>query len=456
MVTTVFKDKKIYEKYKRTVSEIAEKIKNHQGLVRVITHYDADGLASGTILIKMLYRLNKNFHLSIVEHLNEKIINRIHNEYNNPLYIFCDMGSAHIDTIAERDMNAIILDHHPPKLRYTKVEEVHQLNAHLFNLNGAREISASGICYLVAREYGFYDLSIFAIVGAIGDMQHEPFIGMNKFIVNEAREYRYLRSIIKDIIYNAYDLPIWQSIMYSTRPYIKELSDEESAINLLKEVGIDPNKTYLEGEERDKLVSALKRYVDESQIVVDRYIINHKIEDAFYLSEILNACGKKGMGSVGIGVALEDDECIKIGKEMYIRYKREIIEQLKSIELHKLNNIEYFFGKKGTIGHMASLLVRDKPVIGIYEEEGYYKISSRGNRLLVERGLDLSKAMGIASQFGGSGGGHNIASGARIPKIYLNAFLQKVDEIVGDQLKGEEKRIDKESEDIGKTDDLLS
>ena len=443
MVTTVFKDKKIYEKYRKTVNEIAEKIKSHQGLIRIITHYDADGLASGTILIKMLYRLNKNFHLSIVEHLNERIINRIHNnEYNNTLYIFCDMGSAYIDTIAERGMNAIILDHHPPKLRYTKVEEVHQLNPHLFNLNGAREVSASGVCYLVAREYGFYDLSIFAIVGAIGDVQHEPFIGMNKFIVNEAREYRYLRSIVKDIIYNAYDLPIWQSIMYSTKPYIKELSDEESVMNLLREVDIDPNKTYLEGEERDRLVSALKRYVDESQVVVDRYIINHKIEDAYYLSEILNACGKRGMGSVGIGVALEDDECIKIGKEMYIRYKREIIEQLKSIELHKLNNIEYFFGKKGTIGHMASLLVRDKPVIGIYEEEGYYKMSSRGNRLLVERGLDLSKVMSIASQFGGSGGGHNIASGARIPKIYLNAFLQKVDEIVGAQLKEGEREVE--------------
>ncbi|HIQ32339.1 MAG TPA: DHH family phosphoesterase [Methanothermococcus okinawensis] len=442
MLTEVFKDKRLYEKYRKTVEEIKEKIKDHQGLIRVITHYDADGLASGAILIKMLYRLNKNFHLSIVEHLNEKVINRIYREYNNPLYIFCDMGSAYIDVIAERDMKAVILDHHPPKLRYTKVEEVHQLNPHIFNLNGAREISASGVCYLVAREYGFYDLSIFAIVGAIGDVQHEPFLGMNKFIVKEAREHGYLKEVVKDIIYNAYDLPIWQSIMYSTRPYIKELSDEESVINFLKELGIDPNKTYLEGEERDKLVSALKKYVDESQILVDRYIIKHKIEDAFYLSEILNACGKRGMGSVGIGVALEDEECIKIGKEMYIKYKRDIIEQLKSIELHRLNNIEYFFGKKGTIGHMASLLVRDKPVIGIYEEEGYYKISSRGNRLLVERGLDLSKAMSVASQFGGSGGGHNIAAGARIPKVYLSAFLQRVDEIVGEQLKGEKKEVE--------------
>jgi len=218
MLSDVFKDRKVYEKYRKTVEEIKEKIKDHDGLVRVITHYDADGLSAGAIIIKMLYRLNKNFHLSIVEHLNEKVINRIYREYNNPLYIFCDMGSAYIDVIAERDMNAIILDHHPPKLRYTKVEEVHQLNPHIFNLNGAREISASGVCYLVAREYGFYDLSIFAIVGAIGDVQHEPFLGMNKFIVKEAREHGYLREIVKDIIYNAYDLPIWQvyNVLYKT------------------------------------------------------------------------------------------------------------------------------------------------------------------------------------------------------------------------------------------------
>jgi len=441
MISSIFKDEKLYLKYKNTVKDIIEKIKGHEGPIRVITHYDADGISSGTIIIKMLYRLNKNFHLSIIEHLSEKTLydmcnrNIGHVNSNDMLYIFCDMGSSYMDIMVEKGLNAIILDHHPPTMKYTKVENVYQFNAHIFNIDGAREISASGICYLLARELRYYDLSIFAIVGSIGDMQHEPFIGMNKIILNEAREYRHLRSILKDIVYNCYNLPIWKSILYSTRPYIKELSNKEEVINLLKEIEINPNKIYLEGEERDKLVSTLKKYVDESQIVVDRYIINHKIEDAFYLSEILNACGKRGMGSVGVGIALGDEECIRIGKDIYLKYKKDIINQLKEIKLHRLNNIEYFFGKKGTIGHMASLLLRDKPVIGIYGENGYYKISSRGNKNLINKGLNLSEAMGIASEFGGSGGGHNIASGAKIPKIYLEAFLRRVDEIVGKQMK---------------------
>ncbi|MBW9220648.1 DHH family phosphoesterase [Methanothermococcus sp. SCGC AD-155-M21] len=441
MIASIFKDEELYLRYKYTVKDIIERIKGHEGLIRVITHYDADGISSGAIIIKMLYRLNKDFHLSIVEHLSEKTLsdicnkNKGQNGSSDILYIFCDMGSSYMDIMVEMGLNAIILDHHPPTMKYTKIENVYQFNAHIFNIDGAREISASGICYLLARELGYYDLSIFAIVGSIGDMQHEPFIGMNKIILNEAREYRHLRSILKDIVYNCYDLPIWESILYSTCPYIKELDNEENIIKLLKEIGIDPNKIYLEGEERDILVSALKKYVDESQIVVDRYIINHKIEDAFYLSEILNACGKRDMGSVGIGVALGDEGCIEIGKDIYLKYKKDIINQLKDIELHRLNNIEYFFGKKGTIGHMASLLLRDRPIIGIHEEEGYYKISSRGNKNLIDRGLNLSEAMGIASEFGGSGGGHNIASGAKIPKIYLETFLRRVDEIVGKQIK---------------------
>ncbi|MDK2790813.1 MAG: single-stranded-DNA-specific exonuclease [Methanothermococcus sp.] len=416
-------------------TKIKEKIENYDGVIRVITHHDTDGLTSGAIVVDTLYRQNKNFHLSVVENLSNEVIEKLSEEDEYGLYIFCDMGSGQIDELLSKNFNAIILDHHPPLRKEYEIKNILQLNPHLFGVNGAKELSASGVCYLVAREFGYYDLSVLAITGAIGDMQHKPFTGLNKFILNEGRRYRHIKSILKDIVFNCYDLPIWKSILYSTQPYIGELNGRDKILEFLNKIDIDPEKIELSGDEEQRLISALMKYVNKEDIVVDRYIIDHKINDAFYLSEILNACGRTGMTSIGIGVALEDEECIKTAKEIYEKYKGELIEELKEVEIKSLNNIEYFFGKKGTTGLIASLMVKDKPVLGIYEEGEFYKISSRGNNYLVNNGLNLSEAMGIAKEFGGNGGGHNVASGASIPKEHLNEFLKKVDELVGTQMK---------------------
>lgn len=416
-------------------TKIKEKIENYNGIIKVITHHDTDGLTSGAIIVDTLYRQNKNFHLSVVENLSKEVIEELSKEDEYDLYIFCDMGSGQIDDLLSKNFNAIILDHHPPLKNEYEIQNILQLNPHLFGVNGAKELSASGVCYLVAREFGYYDLSVLAITGAIGDMQHKPFSGLNKFILNEGRRHRYIKSILKDVVFNCYDLPIWKSILYSTQPYIRELNEKDKILEFLKKIGINPEKTELSNDEEQRLISALMEYTNKEDIIVDRYIIDHKIDGAFYLSEILNACGRKGMTSIGIGAALEDEGCIRSAKEVYEEYKRDLIEELKKVETKSLNNIEYFFGKKGTTGLIASLMVKDKPVLGIYKEGEFYKISSRGNNYLVSKGLNLSEAMGVAKEFGGNGGGHNVASGATIQKEYLNEFLKKVDELVGTQLK---------------------
>jgi single-stranded DNA-specific DHH superfamily exonuclease len=63
------------------------------------------------------------------------------------------------------------------------------------------------------------------------------------------------------------------------------------------------------------------------------------------------------------------------------------------------------------------------------------KVSARATRALVAKGLDLAVALReAAAELGGDGGGHNIASGASIPKGKEEKFLTLVDEIVGRQL----------------------
>ena len=64
------------------------------------------------------------------------------------------------------------------------------------------------------------------------------------------------------------------------------------------------------------------------------------------------------------------------------------------------------------------------------------RISGRGTRKLVDAGLDLAAAMREASQIvGGMGGGHDVASGATIPKGTAMKFIDMIDSIIEKQLK---------------------
>jgi single-stranded DNA-specific DHH superfamily exonuclease len=80
-------------------------------------------------------------------------------------------------------------------------------------------------------------------------------------------------------------------------------------------------------------------------------------------------------------------------------------------------------------------LYTDLPLITLNHKDDVVKISARGNKPLISRGLDLSVALRKAAEaVGGAGGGHTIASGASIPPGTEERFLTLVDEIVGEQI----------------------
>ncbi|ADG12685.1 phosphoesterase RecJ domain protein [Methanocaldococcus infernus ME] len=421
------------EKIEKLSKEIKNRIVEYD-FIKVITHHDTDGLSSGTILTKTLFRANKTFQVKVVEHLSRNVIDKLVSK-DNSLYIFADMGSGQIHDILEKEVDAIILDHHPPEIEEEFIDNIVQLNPHLYGFDGAKEITASGTCYFVAREFGYYDLSQMAIVGMIGDMQFPP-MGLNKFIVNEAREKRYIK-IFNDIIYNIYGVEIYKAMAYCTKPYIEDLNSEAKAEKFLLNLKIDPKKKDLSKEEYKKIISHLIfKYPEEAEkLIIERVLLRHKVRDAHLLSEMLNAVGRHGYFSIGIGIGLEDDECIRIGNKVLWDYKKALLSEIKRVELKSLRNIKYFEGRKGYIGIVAGILAKEKPVIGYYIEGDVAKFSARGNKKLVDRGLNLSKVMSIAKEFGGTGGGHNIASGAMVPKEKVKEFLERVDELIGEQLR---------------------
>ena len=78
----------------------------------------------------------------------------------------------------------------------------------------------------------------------------------------------------------------------------------------------------------------------------------------------------------------------------------------------------------------------DRPIIAFARKnDEETKVSARGTARLVGRGLDLSAVMGEASRaVGGDGGGHDVAAGATIPTGREEAFVERADALVGEQL----------------------
>ena len=104
-------------------------------------------------------------------------------------------------------------------------------------------------------------------------------------------------------------------------------------------------------------------------------------------------------------------------------------------------NIQYFICPNPDVSSEACSVMmqwvgdREKPTLSLVHKNGEVKVSSRANRKMVdELGVDLGYALKeAASKVGGVGGGHNIASGARVPRGKEEDFLQRLDQIIGSQ-----------------------
>ena len=92
-------------------------------------------------------------------------------------------------------------------------------------------------------------------------------------------------------------------------------------------------------------------------------------------------------------------------------------------------------GTIASIGLSVEILDDSKPVLGLSRLHKDIKISGRTTRDMVAKGVNLGKALQDSSNnFGGTGGGHDIAAGAMIPYESKDNFLHLVDEMVEYQL----------------------
>lgn len=449
----------------KKAGQCAEYILKH-GFSLVVSHIDADGLTSAGIMAKALEREGIEYGTRFLKQLDAQALNEIADR-NPELVIFTDLGSGMLEAIASLKLNAVVIDHHQPQGIYE-----HHLNPHLFGINGATEISGSGVSYLLASALGDNnDLADLAVVGAVGDLQHiklGQLTGVNRRIMEEGVGRGILRCEKDLLFFGKQTRPVFKLLQYSTDPYLPGLTgNEDASIEFLKKIGIRQHGEKwrrwidLEQVEKQKIVSALV------QLGLSSGMESHKIErlvgevytllreregtevrDASEYSTLLNSTARYDRAEIGLAVCMGDreksyDEACTLLNE----HRKNLVEGLnlvKEMGVCRMDNLQYFDSgnkiRETIVGIVAGMSIsffnRSLPVVAFADSGDGVKVSSRGNQELVRKGLNLGEALGEAARaVGGAGGGHDIAAGAFIPVNAKQEFLSLLDGKIGMQLK---------------------
>ncbi|MHC1631748.1 MAG: DHHA1 domain-containing protein [Methanotrichaceae archaeon] len=404
--------------------------------VRVISHNDADGITSAGLICNALMRAGILFQATLVSRLDESIVDSV-----EPPVIFCDMGSGKPDLVSRVNGQVFVFDHHKP---VGKLDCIH-LNPHLVGADGAFELSASGTVYTVARQMGEnVDLAGLALVGALGDRQ--MMIGANRAILEEAMNAGVVETIPG---LKMDDGPLDQVLERSPDPFLDITNNPAKVKEFLDNLGVHGELPGLKKNDLSRLSTALVlKLLTQNSFAADSIVgetIRLKkelVENAYEFMWILNSCGKMKETGMALTLCMRDPQMLEKCKEITRDYNKKIMIEIKRLQknLQETDHIRYsVLGEMDATGVVSGLCMRylytDKPMIVLNRTKDMIKISARGNRFLVSQGLDLSVALKKgATQVGGSGGGHSVASGASIPLGTEKDFISRVDQVVGQQM----------------------
>ena len=300
----------------KAILETVEK----DGSIHVFSHLDADGVAAAGIIGKALFRLDARFRARITQWIDEKIIGEIISD-KPQLVILTDFGSGYLNLLNEKVPNfkVLILDHHQITGNSDNPNFV-QVNPHLHGIDGATDVSGSGVAYFVAKAVNAenVDLAPIALVGALGDIQDKydqrKLGGLNEIIVEDAVNANLVK-VEKDLMFFGRETrPIHKTLATTTSPFIPGISGEESAsVAFLNSLGIKLKEGEkwralrdLTDDEKKKLCSALADHLlskglhyEVANLIGHIYVLVNEepwtpLRDAREFSVVLNSTGRIG------------------------------------------------------------------------------------------------------------------------------------------------------------------
>ena len=433
--------------------------------IKIYSHIDCDGICSGAILSTILDRQEKPHE---IEFVNLDVLDDI--ELDHELTIFSDLGSGQrIDTNAKKGQKIIILDHHPPlrDLDYKNDKDYTylEINPMHHGIDGSYYVCGGGLCYFLAKEFRYTDLSWIGVLSAIGDMQNTKsghFEGLNEIIQQDAIDGGYLKLTKSDInIYGRNTRPLFVALSYFSDVKLPITNNTTETMAVLEELGIDEKNNrktlnQLTMEEKGKLYQKLNemiskvvpgRYVQyiPRLIIGDSYTFIKEDETSFLrdgseFSTAMNACGRNHQEEIAMEVLKGDRiEAFDQLEAVSLEHRRNLAQAISKVtedentNIIELENLQYFDGtgiKPEIVGTVTGMILGScnwkKPIIGFTQtDDKGLKISLRCSRLLSYDGIHFGNIIReIASKVGGTGGGHAMACGAYIPIDKKNEFLE--------------------------------
>jgi RecJ-like exonuclease len=454
----------------RICARAAEEFRGKKEIL-VVSHVDADGLTSASIICIALERLGLDYKPLFFRQLDSAALDQVADQ-GSDLVIFTDLGSGQVEEICSLGLPAIVADHHKPKARGSRA--VAHINPHLVGCDGSAHLSGSGTAFLLASRLSPRqendDLASLAIVGAVGDLQDQAsgqLLGINRQILEIGSRAGVL-SFSRDLrLFGRQTRPVFKMLEYSQDPFLPGLSgNEDACIAFLKEIGIRLGGEQwrrwidLDQEEKGRLVSALIRrglrsgvsHLRLERLVGEVYLLleereGTELRDASEFSTLLNATARYGHAKVGLEVCMGNrDLAFREARILLNQHRQNLVNGLKLVGeqgLTTLQSIQYFDAGDAILDTIVGIVAgmcfqmadRSRPILAFARTpEGSLKVSARGTHDLVSSGLDLAEALSVAAKkVGGVGGGHNIAAGATIPLDAKDEFLALVDLAVSDQ-----------------------
>ncbi len=425
----------------KRVSELAEEFLelSKDKPIRLISHHDTDGITSAAIISQMLKRLDKKFTIKIVKGLDEEILKREIPRAERELLFFTDLASSNLDYFKDIKHPIFILDHHEIKKQKLN-ENIKIINPHLFN---NEEICGAGISYLFAKAISKHnkDLAKLAVIGMVGDRLDSDVSKINQSIIRDAKEL----TIRKGLLIFSATRPLRRSLQYSTSPYIPGVTgDQRGVIDLLREVGISPEKTIseLDDKEMSKLITAImirrSAHSQHDGLIGNIYLLKffERIEDLRELSVLINACSRLGHSDIALSFCLENEKAYATAQDIYIKYKQELISGLQTIEkIEQIKGSGFVilnardFVKDTIIGTITSIISSSANheegtiLIGMAYNQDKIKVSAR----IVGKGRNLKEMLEkTVVNLKAEVGGHQKAAGCLIKKEDEDKFLESL------------------------------
>jgi single-stranded-DNA-specific exonuclease len=438
--------------------------------IAIITHLDADGITSGSIMAMTLRRMGARFSLRTVSDLNSSVVEKMKAE-GRDFYVITDLGGGWASHLRKALGDKwVIIDHHEITEEEILTDDGGQiLNPWKFGIDGGREVSAGGMAYMVASALDFKnrDLSAIAVVSAVADRQDQgdkkSFFGLNAEILKTAQSLGLVSGDLDIILTGRETRPVHEALAYTLFHYIDGLTwNTEACYLLLKNAGIklkDDSRRWralaeFSQEEKSTIVEAVAKFVDSSDKRVSDILLDDligyvytlsredkrsQLRDAREFSTMLNACGRIGKAGVGIAMCMGDrNMALSAGEEIMDMYKMTLRNNISTIFSEKWRLADdgkttFVNGdgilEEGMLEAVSTLLSGSPSLRGrllfvrTLAKEGTYKFSSR-KCLDCKSQANLGVIMRQCSNaLNGAGGGHSAAAGCSIPSSALDDFI---------------------------------